>query len=132
MSARASSAVSERSPTPEIPARASLRFATPPLPPSRGVGLDVQMETDESAIRNSQGEVVGSEAVTIIRLSSDGTEQQNWVGVVQRDLQGVQLASSGTIDYSLSADLKWITLVGADGGRRTIEVAQLLSPSNVL
>ena len=84
-----------------------------------GSSLEVIKQTDENMARGPDGDI-GTHTVIIIRLNYAGREIASWKGSLRHDCDGDLIEAHGTTDYELATDRSTLTLVRADGQRRTM------------
>ena len=85
-----------------------------------GSSLEVIKQTDENTARGPDGNIIGTHTVIIIRLNYAGREIASWKGSLRHDCDGDLIEAHGTTDYELATDRSTLTLVRADGQRRTM------------
>tara|TARA_B110001452_G_scaffold13844_1_gene11408 strand:- start:63 stop:428 length:366 start_codon:yes stop_codon:yes gene_type:complete len=84
-----------------------------------GSSLEVIKQTDENMARGPDGDI-STHTVIIIRLNYAGREIASWKGSLRHDCDGDLIEAHGTTDYELATDRSTLTLVRADGQRRTM------------
>ena len=85
-----------------------------------GSSLEVIKQTDENTARDATGDIIGTTTTVVIRLNFAGREIASWKGSLRHDCGGELLEARGTIDYELATDRSALTLIRADGQRRTM------------
>lgn len=106
--------------TPFVP---SSCHAVPALPdePDTTTRLEVMKQIDEQTRRSADGVAVSVDSTIVIRLVFAGREIASWKGLQRRDCHGGELLEArGTVDFELATDRSALTLLRANGERRTM------------
>ena len=105
------------------PPAAAAPMLVPPLPDEADkTGLEVWKQVDENSVRDGTGTVLATDSITVIRVVLSGRDVASYTGVQRHDPAGALVFSSGTIDYSISACKRLLTLVDADGSQHVVRV----------
>lgn len=109
-----------------LPTATPSTFKVAPLPnePDK-TGLEVWKQVDETGVRDSSGNVLATDTVTVIRVVLSGREVASYTGTQRHVIIASRqhlVSSSGTVDFTLSADRRLLTLIEADGGERALRV----------